>query len=77
MGVKSSRWVTMHGFSVNLDPDLSHFGGIVPCGIDEFGVTSLGRLGKPISAEDWDDALIARADEFLDALEKSGRKACS
>ena len=45
IGVRVRRWVTMHGFSVNLAPDLSHFGGIVPCGIEEFGVTSLDRLG--------------------------------
>ncbi len=41
IGVRVRRWVTMHGFSVNLAPDLSHFTGIVPCGIEEFGVTSL------------------------------------
>ncbi len=77
IGVRVRRWVTMHGFSVNLDPDLSHFGGIVPCGIDEFGVTSLARLGKRVSQEEWDKALIARAQGFLDALDKSGRKACA
>ena len=77
IGVRVRRWVTMHGFSVNLDPDLSHFGGIVPCGIDEFGVTSLARLGKDVSQSEWDEALMARADEFLDALDKSGRKACA
>ena len=75
IGVRVRRWVTMHGFSVNIDPDLSHFGGIVPCGIDEFGVTSLARLGKDVTQKQWDEALIARADDFLDALDKSGRKA--
>lgn len=77
IGVRVRRWVTMHGFSVNLDPDLSHFGGIVPCGIDEFGVTSLARLGKAVSRDEWDEALVARSQDFLDALDKSGRKACS
>ncbi len=77
IGVRVRRWVTMHGFSVNLDPDLSHFGGIIPCGIDEFGVTSLARLGKPISASEWDEALIARAPEFLHALDKTGRGTCT
>ena len=76
IGVRVRRWVTMHGFSVNLDPDLSHFAGIVPCGIDEFGVTSLARLGLDVTTAQWDEALIARADEFLDALGASGRKAC-
>ncbi len=70
IGVRVRRWVTMHGFSVNLAPDLSHFGGIVPCGIDEFGVTSLERLEKPVTAEEWDTALLARADSFLDSLSK-------
>ncbi len=77
IGVRVRRWVTMHGFSVNLDPDLSHFSGIVPCGIDEFGVTSLARLGKQITTEEWDEALFARADDFLDALDKTARKTCS
>ncbi len=76
IGVRVRRWVTMHGFSVNIDPDLSHFSGIVPCGIDEFGVTSLARLGIEVSTEQWDEALIARANEFLDALDAAGRKAC-
>jgi lipoyl(octanoyl) transferase len=46
LGVRVKRWVTLHGFSINVDPDLTHFGGIVPCGIAEFGVTSLQKLGK-------------------------------
>jgi len=71
MGVKTSRWVTMHGFSVNLAPDLAHFGGIVPCGIEEFGVTSLARLGLTVDFDAWDRALIARAGEFLAALERA------
>ena len=69
IGVRVRRWVTMHGFSVNLDPDLSHFAGIVPCGIAEYGVTSLARLGIPLAPEAWDEALLARADDFLAALE--------
>ncbi|MCK0129207.1 lipoyl(octanoyl) transferase LipB [Erythrobacter sp. F6033] len=77
IGVRVRRWVTMHGFSVNLDPDLSHFGGIVPCGIDEFGVTSLAKLGKAVTQDEWDEALMARSQEFLDALAKTGRGACA
>ena len=70
IGVRIRRWVTMHGFAVNLDPDLTHFTGIVPCGIAEKGVTSLARLGKPVSAAQWDEALIARADAFLARLQQ-------
>ncbi len=70
IGVRIRRWVTMHGFSVNLAPDLAHFGGIVPCGIEEFGVTSLARLGLTVDFDAWDRALIARAGEFLAALER-------
>jgi len=70
IGVRIRRWVTMHGFSVNLSPDLSHFGGIVPCGIDEFGVTSLERLGLRVSADEWDEALLARAADFLAMLDR-------
>lgn len=68
IGVRVRRWVTMHGFSVNLSPDLSHFSGIVPCGIEEFGVTSMERLGIPVSNDEWDAALHARLEEFLRAL---------
>ncbi|SFO71574.1 lipoyl(octanoyl) transferase [Algoriphagus ornithinivorans] len=52
MGVKSSRWVTMHGFAFNINADLSYFGHIIPCGIDDKAVTSLNKeLGKPIPME--------------------------
>jgi lipoyl(octanoyl) transferase len=70
IGVRIRRWVTMHGFSVNLAPDLSHFGGIVPCGIEEFGVTSLARLGVEVDSDAWDRALLARAPAFLSALDR-------
>lgn len=76
IGVRVRRWVTMHGFSVNLDPDLEHFGGIVPCGIAEYGVTSLARLGLRVSAEQWDAALAATLADFLDALAASANRAC-
>jgi lipoyl(octanoyl) transferase len=70
IGVRIRRWVTMHGFAVNLSPDLSHFAGIVPCGIAEYGVTSLERLGLAIDAATWDRALLAHAGAFLAALDK-------
>lgn len=69
IGVRVRRWVTMHGFAVNLAPDLTHFSGIVPCGIADLGVTSLARLGLAVSPQEWDGALRARAREFLAALE--------
>lgn len=74
IGVRVRRWVTMHGFAVNLSPDLTHFSGIVPCGIAEYGVTSMAALGKAVAPEEWDRALLARADEFLSALENQDRK---
>ena len=57
IGVRLRKWITFHGFSINLDPDLSHFQGIVPCGIKEHGVTSLVDLGLPVSMHDVDNAL--------------------
>ena len=57
IGVRLRKWITLHGLSINLDPDLSHFQGIVPCGIKEHGVTSLCDLGLPVSMHDLDNAL--------------------
>ena len=71
IGVRVRKWVTMHGFSVNLAPDLAHFSGIVPCGIAEYGVTSMERLGLQLAASQWDEALQARLPGFLAALDVS------
>lgn len=57
IGVRVRRWVTFHGISLNVDPDLSHYDGIVPCGIAEHGVTSLVDLGRPVTMSDVDIAL--------------------
>ena len=57
IGVRIRRWVTFHGISINVDPDLSHFEGIVPCGIKEYGVTSLFELGNMASMSDVDSTL--------------------
>jgi lipoyl(octanoyl) transferase len=59
IGVKLRRWVSFHGISINVEPDLSHFGGIVPCGIRDHGVTSLVDLGLPVTMADLDAALLA------------------
>ena len=68
IGVRVRRWVTMHGFSINVAPDLSHFGGIVPCGIAEFGVTSLAALGVEPSMNRLDFALERSFPMFLNSL---------
>ena len=59
IGVRVRQWVSFHGIALNVDPDLTHFQGIVPCGIREHGVTSLWRLGRPPTMEEVDSALIA------------------
>ncbi len=68
IGVRVRRWATLHGFSVNLAPDLAHFSGIVPCGIAEYPVTSALALGKPIDTNGFDAALAAGFPGFLNAL---------
>jgi lipoyl(octanoyl) transferase len=68
IGVRVRRWVTLHGFSVNLAPDLAHFGGIVPCGIADYPVTSAQALGMSIENATFDAALAFTADTFLDSL---------
>jgi len=68
LGVRVKRWVTLHGFSINVAPDLSHFSGIVPCGIAEFGVTSLAVEGKQIAMTRVDAALESSFPQFLKSL---------
>jgi lipoyl(octanoyl) transferase len=67
IGVRVRRWVTYHGVAINLDPDLEHFAGIVPCGISGFGVTSLADLGLTTTMPELDAALIATFDEVFGA----------
>ena len=57
IGVKLRKWVSFHGISINVEPDLGHYAGIVPCGIAGHGVTSLVDLGRPVGMEDLDVAL--------------------
>jgi lipoyl(octanoyl) transferase len=59
IGVKLRRWVSFHGISLNVEPDLGHFSGIVPCGVTEHGVTSLVDLGLPVTMDEADEALRA------------------
>ncbi len=59
MGIRLRRWVSLHGLSINVDPDLGHFAGIVPCGIADHGVTSLVDLGLPVTLAELDMALHA------------------
>ena len=68
IGVRVSRWVTMHGFAINMSPDLADFGGIVPCGISEFGVTSVAASGGPSDLAAVDAHLRACLTGFLDAF---------
>jgi lipoyl(octanoyl) transferase len=68
LGVRVKRWVTLHGFALNVAPDLSHFAGIVPCGIAEFGVTSLAELGKQMPLAMVDAALKRSFHRFLNGL---------
>lgn len=68
IGVRVRRWVTLHGFAVNLSPDLSHFGGIVPCGIGDAGVTSLRRLGIDRSLATFDEDLAFTFPAFAETL---------
>ena len=65
IGVRLRKWISFHGLSINLDPDLSHFDGIVPCGIEGHGVTSLVDLGLPVTMDDLDLALKASFDGAL------------
>lgn len=68
IGVRVRRWVTFHGFSVNLSPDLGHFGGIVPCGLAEYPVTSTKALGAPHDLATFDAALAFTRSQFLETL---------
>jgi len=65
IGVRLKKWVSFHGISINLNPDLSHFNGIVPCGIQEHGVTSLEALGKTVDMVTLDKALKTNFEQLF------------
>jgi lipoyl(octanoyl) transferase len=69
IGVKLRRWASFHGVALNVEPDLTHFAGIVPCGVSEFGVTSLVDLGLPVTLDDADAALMASFREVFGPVE--------
>jgi lipoyl(octanoyl) transferase len=65
IGVKLRRWASFHGVALNVEPDLSHFSGIVPCGVTDHGVTSLVDLGLPVTMDEVDAALRASFEEIF------------
>lgn len=67
IGIRLRKWISFHGISINVEPDLEHFSGIVPCGITDHGVTSLVDLGLPVTMDDVDLALRKR---FGDVFER-------
>ena len=73
IGVRIRKWVTFHGISINVDPDLSHFDGIIPCGISEHGVTSLWELGVTASLPEVDNALKSTFDTVFGSKNSSRR----
>ncbi|MDX5594498.1 lipoyl(octanoyl) transferase LipB [Pseudovibrio sp. SPO723] len=72
IGIRLRKWVTFHGISFNVDPDLDHFSGIVPCGIQQHGVTSLVDLGLPVTMEENDSVLRARFEAVFGPVEPIG-----
>ncbi|MCG7519644.1 lipoyl(octanoyl) transferase LipB [Ruegeria sp. Ofav3-42] len=68
IGLRLRKWVSFHGISINVEPDLDHFSGIVPCGITEHGVTSLVDLGLPVTLADVDTALQKTFAEIFDPV---------
>jgi lipoyl(octanoyl) transferase len=71
IGIRVRRWTSLHGFSINVAPNLSHFEGIVPCGISDYGVTSLSKLGINPTMASVDAALLADFASFLAELNQS------
>ncbi len=76
IGVRVTRWVSWHGVALNVEPDLSHFAGIIPCGITEHGVTSLHKLGIPVTMAEADVALRLAWDEVFGASAAAAPETC-
>ncbi|MBX3580696.1 MAG: lipoyl(octanoyl) transferase LipB [Rhizobiaceae bacterium] len=74
IGIRLRRWVSFHGISINVEPDLAHFSGIVPCGVSDHGVTSLVDLGLPVTMHDLDVALKASFEDVFGPSEALGNE---
>jgi lipoyl(octanoyl) transferase len=72
IGIRLRKWVSFHGISINVEPELDHFTGIVPCGITEYGVTSLVDLGLPVTMDDVDVALRRGFEEVFGSATQQG-----
>lgn len=70
IGVRVKRWVTLHGIAINVHPDLDHFSGIIPCGINEHGVTSFHDMGRSVSMKDVDAVLHDKFDEIFGLINR-------
>ncbi|MBN7785603.1 lipoyl(octanoyl) transferase LipB [Ponticoccus gilvus] len=73
IGIRLRKWVSFHGISINVEPELDHFDGIVPCGITEYGVTSLVDLGLPVTMDDLD---VALRHQFGEVMERKTPRPC-
>jgi lipoyl(octanoyl) transferase len=73
IGIRIRQWISFHGFSANLNPELSHFDGIIPCGLAEFPVTSLEQLGVSASLADFDEALQRTFPSFLAGIDANNK----
>jgi lipoyl(octanoyl) transferase len=76
IGIRLRKWISFHGISINVEPDLNHFSGIVPCGITEHGVTSLVDLGLPVTMDDLDVALRRCFDRAFPEITPSRSEGC-
>lgn len=77
IGIRVRRWVTFHGISLNVDPELEHYSGIVPCGVTGYGVTSLVDLGIPVSMAEADAALKVEFERLFGATTMVSTKSLS
>jgi lipoyl(octanoyl) transferase len=73
IGVRVTRWVSWHGVALNVAPDLAHYAGIIPCGISEFGITSLHALGRTVGMAEVDNALLAAWEDVFGGVSSTAR----